>query len=76
MLIQLVAVQYDAETEVCVAPFDSIKAGDMVVTSFGSGNVAEVATISSSNDAYCFLKKHSPLSRVEMVCLNYEEVDE
>lgn len=76
MLIQLVAVQYDAGTEICVAPFDAIKAGDTVQTRFGTGKVAEIETISSNNDVYCFMKKYSPLSRVEMVCLNYEEVDE
>lgn len=76
MLIQLVAVQYDAGTEVCVAPYDSIKAGDTVQTRFGTGKVAEVATVSTGNDVYAFLKKNSPLSRIEMVRLNYEGVDE
>lgn len=76
MMIQLVAVQYDAGTEICVAPFDSIKAGDTVKTSFGKGKVVESVTVSTGNDVYSFLKKHSPLSRVEMVSLNYEGVDE
>lgn len=76
MLIQLVAVQYDAGTEVCVAPYDSIKAGDTVQTRFGTGKVAEVETVSTSNDVYCFFKKHGPLSRVEMVRLKYEVEDE
>ena len=77
-MIELVVVEYSScSKEICYAPAYSIKAGDKVVTDFGTGIVTDVINVWDGSEAFVFFKKNLPIEPVTAVitALKYE-VDE
>ena len=72
MLIDLVAVEYSAGREVCIAPWHRVSVGDTVETNFGTATVIATHAVTADHPRFKFMNENIPVTRIKSLYFEYE----